>query len=135
MISLKDLSLHSKFRSPEENADAPLTEKIDIYSLGNVFYTLLTGAIVWEDTELQERTRRIIEGNTLPFPQYVNESHSFRILAKVISDCWTLDVDERPSIFDVVKYLEDAVTSQKKTANALNVRQLDRVGRKTIDHS
>lgn len=129
------MSIHSKFRSPEENADAPLTEKIDIYSLGNVFYTLLTGAIVWEDTQIQERNRRIIEGNTLPFPEYVNKSHSFRILAKVIVDCWTLDADERPSIFDVVKYLEDAVTSLKKNANALNARQFDRVKRRTIDHS
>jgi hypothetical protein len=109
-----------------------LTEKIDVYSLGNVFYTLLTGAIVWEDTKLPERTRRILEGNTLPIPDYVKQSPSLGILAIAIVDCWTLDAAERPSIFDVVKYLEEAVVSQKKNAHGLHARQLDRSGRKPI---
>ncbi len=111
-----------------------MTEKIDIYSLGNVFYTLLTGTIVWEDTDLQERTSRIIEGKTLPIPDYVNESLSSRTLATVIMDCWTLEAEKRPSIFDVVEYLEEAFKSLKKNANDLHSRQLDRGGRKSIDH-
>ncbi len=99
-----------------------MTEKIDIYSLGNVFYTLLTGTIVWEGTEFQERTRRIIEGKTLPIPDYVNKSLSSKILATVIIDCWTHDAEKRPSIFDVVEYLEEAVKSQKKNASFMTVR-------------
>jgi hypothetical protein len=96
-----------------------------VYSFGNVLYTLLTGTIVWEETERQERTSRIIEGNTLPIPAYVKESASYQILANAITFCWTNDAEERPSIFDVVSYLEEAAASQEMNANEFHARSLD----------
>ena len=35
--------LSHQWRAPEEYKDAPLTEKIDVWSLGNNLYSLLTG--------------------------------------------------------------------------------------------
>lgn len=104
-----------------------------MYSLGNVFFSLLTGTLVWEDTEVRERTSRIIEGINLPIPDYVNESASTRIIANIIVDCWTRNAEERPSIFDVVNYLEEAVASQQK--NVIDsIRQVDSGGRIPIVH-
>ena len=103
-----------------------------MYSFGNVLYTLLTGTIVWEETERQERTSRIIEGDKLSIPEYVKESASYQILANAITFCWTNDADERPSIFDVVNYLEEAFASQEMNASDFNARRLVRGGRKSI---
>ncbi|KAL7523183.1 hypothetical protein ACHAXR_000056, partial [Thalassiosira sp. AJA248-18] len=99
------------FRAPEENIDAPLTEKIDVYSLGNVFYSILTGRLVWEDYEYDERTRRIVEGVNLPIPEIYNESPSSHDLVRATYACWTNDAEERPSIFEVVEFLEESVAT------------------------
>ena len=97
------------FRAPEENVDAPLTEAIDVYGIGNVFYALLTGRLVWEDFEYEERTRRIVEGETLEIPDSYLENESSHELARAIKACWTYDVESRPSIFEIVEFLEKAV--------------------------
>ncbi|KAL7527777.1 hypothetical protein ACHAXR_002119 [Thalassiosira sp. AJA248-18] len=99
------------FRSPEENIDAPLTEKIDVYSLGNAFYSILTGKFVWEGYDDDERTHRIVEGMNLRIPKIYSESPSSHDLVRVIRACWTYDAEKRPSIFEVVKLLEKAVAT------------------------
>jgi serine/threonine protein kinase len=45
------LTAHGQYRSPEENRDEYLDEKIDIYSFGNNIYGLLTGLWVFYDTD------------------------------------------------------------------------------------
>jgi len=100
---------NGSLRAPEENTDAPLTEKIDVYSLGNVFYALLTGTVVWEKYGYDERTHNIVEGIQLPIPAFYNESPSSRLLVRAIEACWTYEVEERPSVFDLVELLEQAV--------------------------
>jgi len=102
-------------RSPEENIDAPLTEKIDVYSLGNVLYAILTGRRVWEHYDYDERVRRISEGITMRIPRpYREEAPSSPrtasgALVRVIEACWTHDARNRPSAFEVVEMLERAV--------------------------
>jgi hypothetical protein len=87
-----------------------------VFSLGNAFYSLLTGRIVWENVEMRERDRRIISGETLYIPDYYKDSPSFSALAGVIEACWKYSPEDRPSIFEVVNMLEEAVTSQRRTA-------------------
>lgn len=87
-----------------------------MYSLGNAFYSLLTGKIVWENVEKRERDRQIISGETLYIPDYYEDSPSSSALAGVIEACWTYSPDDRPSIFEVVNTLEEAVASQRRTA-------------------
>mmetsp|Transcript_8714 Transcript_8714/g.15290 ORF Transcript_8714/g.15290 Transcript_8714/m.15290 type:complete len:368 (+) Transcript_8714:129-1232(+) len=106
------------FRAPEENIDGPLTEKIDVFSLGNVFYAILTGKLVWEDYEYDERTRNIVEGIQQPIPDFYNELPSSRLLVRAIGACWTHDVEERPSIFKLVEFLEEAVAKYPVTDEA-----------------
>ncbi|KAL9190906.1 hypothetical protein ACHAXT_000612, partial [Thalassiosira profunda] len=100
------------YRAPEEQLDAPLTEKIDVYSLGNVFYSLLTGRQVWyaQDDE-DEKIRRIVEGEILEIPAVYSETPSSDNLVRAIRACWTLDAEVRPSIFEVVDFLERAVAA------------------------
>ena len=107
------------FRAPEENIDEPLTEKIDIYSLGNVLYSVLTGIMVHSERSSHEAHQRIVEGKTEPIADSYYEEPSLAALAEVIELCWTYDVEERPSIFEVVQVLEGAV----KTGRLQNWRK------------
>ncbi|KAL3793308.1 hypothetical protein HJC23_003818 [Cyclotella cryptica] len=97
------------FRAPEENVDAPLTEKIDVFSLGNVFYSVLTGIMVFVNQSSSEAHQRIVDGITEPIADIYYESPSSAALAEVIEMCWTYDVEERPTIFEIVQFLEKAV--------------------------
>merc|ERR1712071_219567 len=93
------------FRAPEENVDGPLDEKIDVYSLGNVFYSILTGKLVWVDFDHEERNERIVEGYPLEIPDFYEENEASKKLVITIKACWNYEVDGRPSIFQVVEFL------------------------------
>lgn len=94
--------------------DAPLNEKIDVFSLGNALYSLLTGKMVWENVKKKERDSRIIGGDTMHIPDYYEAVPSLSALAGVIRACWTYSSEYRPSIFEVVNSLEEAVESQRR---------------------
>lgn len=102
-----------QYRAPEEVRDHPLTEKIDVFSLGNLFYALLTGRIVWEDYDYGEKHERIKRGLQQTIPEMYKKDHGSLIQA--IHSCWTYDVDERPDIFEVVALLEDALESSSSS--------------------
>lgn len=95
--------------------DAPLNEKIDVFSLGNALYSLLTGKMVWENVKKKVRDRRIIGGDTVHIPDYYEDEPSLSALAGVIRACWTYSAEDRPSIFEVVIALEEAVASQRES--------------------
>ena len=100
---------NGQFRAPEEVRDHPLTEQIDVFSLGNLFFALLTGRIVWEDYDYDEFHERIRRGKQQEIPEMYHKDHESLIQA--IRLCWTYDVDERPDIFEIVALLEDALDS------------------------
>jgi len=99
-------------RAPEENRNALMSEAIDVYSLGNVFYSLLTGKIVFGDqNSVTLAMQRVATGNTLEIPESYSELPSSKLLVEAIGLCWTYDDEIRPSIFDIVAFLERAVKS------------------------
>ena len=102
------------FRAPEENIDAPLNEKVDIYSLGNVLYSVLTGIMVYVDRGSDEAHKRIVDGKTEPIADLYYEEPSLAALAEAIELCWTYDIEERPTIFEIVEFLEKAVIANSK---------------------
>ena len=95
-------------RAPEEIIDAPLTEAIDVYSLGNVFYSILTGRYVNDDYSVSKAHQRLRQGKTehLDASVYENKSQAEFAIMKATQWMWTFDAVERPSIFDVLKFLE-----------------------------
>mmetsp|Transcript_21549 Transcript_21549/g.46870 ORF Transcript_21549/g.46870 Transcript_21549/m.46870 type:complete len:624 (+) Transcript_21549:183-2054(+) len=109
-------------RAPEEIIDAPLTEKIDVYSLGNVFYTILTGLLVNRKYNTPKAHWRITHGKTEEFDvdYFVSRSPAEMALVEVIQWCWTFKVEERPSVFQIVEYLEDEI---KKNISSENTAQ------------
>jgi len=103
--------VYGNARAPEEMAEFNLNEKIDVYSLGNVFYVLLTG--LWnfyenqDDQVVQKRTM----GGEKPFidPRYRTRTIGEAELVNVIERCFVTKPDKRASIFEIVKMLRAAV--------------------------
>lgn len=108
------MSPDGSLRAPEENVDAGLTEQLDVFSLGNVFYSVLTGADVWEGYGRGEIISSIVEGETVPIDRIFYKTFSSEILAQAISLCWTYDAEERPTIFEIVRFLEQAIESNTR---------------------
>jgi len=107
----KNGSAGGNYRSPEEYADQPLNQQIDVFSLGHIFYSILTGLWVYfdhfETSPVQEKT---LNGE-LPFidPRYLTKSFAERELIIVMQKCWIYNSDERATIFEVVRDLKRAI--------------------------
>ncbi|CAJ1942930.1 unnamed protein product [Cylindrotheca closterium] len=100
------------YRSPEEFADMPLNEKIDIWSFGNNIYALLTGLWVFYENEDDEVVhKQLIDGKTSFIdPRYKRRSYPESQLVKLLEQCWQYNPDDRPSIFELIDQLRNAVS-------------------------
>ncbi len=91
-------------RSPEEYAYLNQTEKVDIYSLGNVFFGIATGKdLFWNKDEKERKNTNIqkfiINGERTPIPDDLKNSTDpyEQALLKAIEMCWKQDPKERPT--------------------------------------
>jgi len=89
------------FRSPEEYEYGPQTEKVDVYSLGNVFYVLLTKSWPWEDLDADNSDKAaknaVIAGKRPEIPTALKTSLDYadKVLVEAIEMCWIHDANER----------------------------------------
>ena len=135
-----------KWRAPEEYLDRPLDEKIDIWSLGNNMYSLLTGSkchtegdfsqlitcrsylctflnfLVYPfyDSKYEDVSRKVSEGLTgFIDPRYMNRSFAEAKLAEVIPQCWIYDARQRIDIIQLVDFLRIAVRQNSEREGLL----------------
>lgn len=114
-----------KFRSPEEYEYAAQTEKVDVYSMGNIFYSLLTELWPYDDEKDKIVKSKIIAGKRPELPPQLEElsDPAVMILRKAMEICWTHNPDERASSLEVRDFLNkeknnlpwDYVASNKST--------------------
>jgi serine/threonine protein kinase len=98
-------------RAPEENAEGMLNEQIDVYSLGNIYYSLLTGLwnfYSYEDDEVVQQ--KVIFGD-VPYldDRYRTRSFAEKALVEAIEYTLVHNVHHRPSIFQVVDFMTRAM--------------------------
>lgn len=103
-----------KGRSPEEYAGSVHTEKIDIYSLGNLFYTLYTDMDPWEETSEDKAQQKVMQGKRPTVPSEMMECNDTSIcplatIRKCMWMCWEQDADKRPSARELATLLEEAI--------------------------
>ena len=97
-----------RHRSPEEyTEDSPLTEKIDVFSLGNVLYSILLGEDVFQDVE-RKRVAKLVRHGAVPhIPRWKWEDFDDkeRAVAHAIRMCHVEDARERSTSMEVEEYL------------------------------
>lgn len=98
------------YRSPEEYIlHSSLSEKIDVYSMGNVFYGLLTE--LWPFKYIHDDTRvktKIISGERPYIPPELLKSNDpiHSVFLQSIEMCWNQNPSQRPSAIDIANYLD-----------------------------
>jgi serine/threonine protein kinase len=119
-----------QWRAPEEQVDEHdmtsklLTEKIDIYALGNVMYRFAVGHSPWNrpdghslttEQKLDIATRKIKEGALPEVPDEVRDSQEPATMAllSTMSECYQHRPELRPSAKEIVDQLQRAIDDYK----------------------
>jgi hypothetical protein len=100
-----------RWRSPEEYLHQDLTEKLDVYSLGNVLYFLLTRNVPFQDVAFKKVGKRVRNGERpVVFDKLLHSSHPFdKYMIEAIKMCFTADPDKRPSAKQVADKLAEGI--------------------------
>jgi len=103
-------------RAPEEYKGGKhrvvTSHKIDIYSLGNVLYTILTGHLPFDHDDDHDRIRqRIIRGERPPIGTEFSRSKDQKVqtMLQAIHWCWKHEPTERPTALQVQQLLATAL--------------------------
>ena len=133
-----------QWRAPEEQVDEStgktsklMTEKIDIYALGNVMYRFAVGRSPWKKTsgrsltpeEKLEIARLKMLNGTLPYvPDEVRQSPdpATKSLLKIMRECYRHQPKLRPTATEVVDMLQVAIDEYKEMEAAARERYLKR---------
>ena len=83
------------------------TEKVDIYSMGNIFYTMLTDLDPWEDTRTEKAQKAVMNGERPEVPDEVKSSTDPADVAikKMMYKCWAHKPEDRPRARTVADFL------------------------------
>ena len=97
-----------QFRAPEEYTYETETEKIDVYSLGNVLFGLLQGEWPFEHLKHSEDAQELVTKGERPIikPEFVNSTDPYTIaLIKAMRACWIHDPVKRASSKQIRDFL------------------------------
>jgi serine/threonine protein kinase len=92
-----------------------------VYSLGNNFFGMLTGLEpFWEEEDDYDKIKiRVRQGEKAPLDRrFFDPQRNFAEskLAEIIDQCHEFDPEKRPTIFQVVEFLRNAVTEVDNNA-------------------
>ena len=103
------------WRSPEEQRQTLLDEKVDVYSLGNTLFVLLTGTEPRGKKNKKKRLKKVSQelakGVKPAFPARYKVSDDPVVVAirNAIMLCWDPDPGERPSAAEIANKLYTAL--------------------------
>jgi serine/threonine protein kinase len=100
------------FRSPEEYGKGSyVDESVDIWPVGNLIFTLLTG--LWPYYHIPRKQRPALQQLQLkgiaPYisPKFQHHSYIERQMVSIMNSTFIRQPHLRPTIFDIVKRLKD----------------------------
>lgn len=104
------------WRAPEEYAYKIETEKVDVYSLGNVLFFLLTGQNPWKGRPLKDVYEKVKNGERPPIPEEFQDSNEIfdRYMIQAMQMAWTQERTERPGAFEVAQKLKEGIDEYEK---------------------
>jgi serine/threonine protein kinase len=100
------------YKAPEEldeDCNKGSSRGTDVWAMGHGIYGLLTGLLPYYGTFNHSTIRQMVREGRKPFIDERCRSRSFieSRLVEVIEPCWEFEAPNRPSIFDIVKYLRE----------------------------
>ena len=122
-----------KFRSPEEYLALPETEAVDNYSMGNIFFVLLTGTYPFPDKTKKEVKILVGEGERPSIAQRLltSSDQNEQALIAAAKMCWAQNPNDRASSRQVQLFLESKLGDNKNgamTGAIANVPSADKSG-------
>ena len=107
----------AKFRSPEEYYYKEQSEKVDVYSMGNIFYVLLTKEWPFDDMKDKAAQHEVKHGRPPPISASIRNSTDpyTQALIKAAEMSWVYNPKERPSAREVESFLSQSLQSISKT--------------------
>lgn len=103
----------STSRAPEEYmAGAPLTDKIDVFSMGAVFYYILTGKPPFDEQESYTRAIKAITSGKQPhLPKDIETSSdpSIQVIVEAMKRCTQFHPKDRPTSREITTLLTGAL--------------------------
>jgi serine/threonine protein kinase len=107
-----------KSRSPEEYSHDWQTEKVDIYSYGNLVYSLLTGFRAFRDISTGEAQKNVMKGLRPRIPREIKESTNsiLKDMMKIMFKCLKQDPKERATARQVESFLLQSLHRHDPTA-------------------
>ena len=112
--------LHKQFRSPEELKYTHQTEKIDVYSMGNIFYTIMMGDYPFAE-ELEKEGMSAVQGfiqeGRIPEirPDLLESDDPVdKVLIEAIKMCHVYDYRDRSSAIQVRDFLARSLREIKR---------------------
>jgi hypothetical protein len=106
-----------KDRAPEEYKEEELNEKMDVYSVANVFYNIMTGELPWSSWSTLE-TKKMVKKGVIPFiPEEFREPGSLdMVLTNLTERAYTNDPKDRISAAGLVTALQDLLANSTMLA-------------------
>lgn len=97
----KDEEFLCTWQAPEVMISAPHTQASDVYSLGLVFWEIISGLVPFENTSQQDDVRTLVLSGKRPVMPACADSR----YVQLIKNCWKADWSGRPDIKTVVSTL------------------------------
>jgi len=112
-----------QWRSPEEAKEEMLTEKVDVFSMGHIFFRLICGHEPWNKLEPggkpeKEEVHKKVVAGVLPFiPEHVMETTDKEVIAirDAMLQCYTYEPGKRPNARQIARELDKALRKLSRT--------------------
>ncbi|CAI9261406.1 unnamed protein product [Lactuca saligna] len=110
-LSSKSTAGTPEWMAPEVLRNEPSNEKCDVYSFGVILWELATLRIPWTEMNSMQVVGAVgFQFRHLDIPQHIHPT-----LACLISDCWHLDPQLRPSFKEIISRLRQLANDTTKT--------------------
>lgn len=112
-----------KFRAPEEYAFLEENEMVDIYSMGNIFYSILSGNMPFEGQKESKAQKKVLDGVRPKIPDEIKQSDDFAVqkLISITKKCWSKKAKDRPSAASIRDELQDLMDRMTTRTNATTI--------------